>query len=205
MDSCESTGYQPVLLLSEFETYLLLLGINRLSAFCSPSVIDFVEEEMSNPTDLQLTEMAPPPSQALVPSTEDVTTLPHDIDKSTASTSSPKQRKQSKESMPVSEAPPRAGERSSASSEASSIATEDIAIPSLFAHDVGMTFAAHGRKYVASDSQEFAVLHEAFVDHDSPPFDDFKKRIPTVKKITKQKFALMCVFCLLLPASSCDS
>ena len=155
------------------------------TAFYSPSIIDIVEKEMSIPTD--------------------VPTLQHVTDRSPASTSSQNHRKQRTESMPVSEAPPRAGEYASASSNASSTPTDDIPIPSSFAYDVGTTFAVHGRKHVASNSTKFAVLHEAFDDPDSPPFDDLNMRKPTVMMITKQTFVLMCVFCLLLPASSSDS
>ena len=153
--------------------------------FYSQSITDIVEKEMSIPTD--------------------VPTLQHVIDRSPASTSSQNHRKQRTESMPVSEAPPRAGEYASASSNASSTPTDDIPIPSLFAYDVGTTFAVHGRKHVASNSTKFAVLHEAFDDPDSPPFDDLNMRKPTVMMITKQTFVLMCIFCLLLPASSSDS
>ena len=96
---------------------------------------------MSQSPDMQLAEVAPPPPQALMPPTEDVTALPHEIDKSPSSTPPPKQRKQFAElkpaPWPLPDPPLRAVVRSSASSEASQIDTEDMAIPSMFASEDG--------------------------------------------------------------------
>ena len=102
-----------------------------------------------SPTDMQLAEVAPPPPQAFMPPTEDVTALRHNIDKSPSSTPPPIQRKQYAElkpaPWPLPDPPPRTVERSSASSEASQIDPEDVAIQTLIANEDGITFANDGR------------------------------------------------------------
>ena len=174
--------------------------INRLSAFyCS-------EEAMSQSTDMQLTGVVPPSPQAPMPPTEDVTALPHEIDRSPSSTPPPKQRKQCEElkpaPWPLPDPPPRAVVRSSASSEVSQIDTEEVAIPSLRYSEDGVTFADDGRAWTPSDSEEVTVTESAFLENESPSSsENYKKKITTVKKITKSKPAPMRMLRPPLPTS----
>ena len=160
---------------------------------------------MSDPSDMRLSELAPPPPQALMPPTEDVTALPHAMSKSPSSTPPPKQRKHSAESnpapWPLPDPPPRAVERSTATSDVSQIDPDDVAIQSANSTGDSVVSASHEREQwietrsTPSESEEIAVAEQSFIDNDTPSSTaSYRKKITTtshvVKKFTKKPASL---------------
>ena len=152
---------------------------------------------------MQLAEAASSSPPVSTQQTEMVPALPHENNESPSSTPPPKQRKQTAElnpaPWPLPDPPPRPQrECSSTSSEASSVATDDIVTQSLL--------ATQGQDFVPTDSEEVTVTESAFLENESPSSSEFhRKKITTVKKITTSKPTPMRMLRPPLPVSPSDS